>query len=211
MAEGLLNFTRLDDPQELIVESAGRPMCSSDEIKVVDNEDREVPCGEVGELIVRGPYTIRGYYNAQEYNRQAFTPDGFYRTGDLVRVDAEGYIFTEGRKKDLINRGGEKISCEEVEEVIRRHPKIFNVAIVPMPDPVFGEKSCAYVILRQDQSLTLVELNQFLLGQQIAKFKLPERLEVIEEFPLTPVGKIIKHVLKADIKKKLEREQIGGL
>ena len=121
--KGLINMTRLDDPDELLLESSGAPVCADDEIIVVDDDGREVADGVPGELLTRGPYTIRGYYNAPEKNREAFTADGFYRMGDIVRRQGR-HVFTEGRRKDLINRGGEKISCEEVENLIYAHPKV---------------------------------------------------------------------------------------
>ena len=196
MAEGLLCYVRLDDPEEVRYETAGRPVSDRDEIRVVDDNEREVPAGEVGELLARGPYTIRGYFRAAEYNATAFTPDGFYRTGDLVRLHpSSGNLIVAGRKKDLINRAGEKISAEEVENLLISHPSVLNVACVPIPDPVLGERMCACVIPRPGASLTLEELTAFLLGKGIAKFKLPERLELVEEFPMTRVGKVSKRDL----------------
>jgi len=146
-AEGLINMTRLDDPDDLLLTSSGAPVCELDEIKIVDDDGVELPDGQVGELVTRGPYTIQGYYNAPEQNAAAFTDDGFYRMGDLCTKRGR-YVFAEGRRKDLINRGGEKISCEEVENLIFKHPKVAQVALVAMPDPVFGEKACAFVVLK---------------------------------------------------------------
>lgn len=206
-AEGLLNYVRFDDPEEMIMTSSGRPVSPADEVKVIDDEGRTLPIDERGELAVRGPYTIRGYYRAPERNKVAWTEDGFYKLGDLVRMNKEGYIFTEGRKKDVINRGGEKINVEEVENLILSHPKVRNVAIVAMPDPVFLEKACAYVIPKEGQTIEFKEITNFLLAKNIAKFKLPERLEVVPEFPLSPAGKILKRDLREDIIKKLEAEQ----
>jgi 2,3-dihydroxybenzoate-AMP ligase len=200
MAEGLLCYTRLDDPQEVVVQTQGRPVSPDDEIRIVDDQDREVPAGEVGELLCRGPYTIRGYYRADEHNRTAFTPDGFYRTGDLVRRHPSGNLVVEGRKKDLINRGGEKISAEEIENLILGHPAVLNVAVVAVPDALLGERACACVILRPGGTLTLEELNRFLLhDRRIARFKLPERLELRDRFPTTAVGKISKKVLRDEL------------
>jgi len=206
-AEGLLNYTRLDDPEDMIMTSSGRPVSPADEVKVIDDEGRTLPIGERGELAVRGPYTIRGYYRAPDHNKVAWTEDGFYKLGDLVRMNKEGYIFTEGRKKDVINRGGEKINVEEVENLILSHPKVRNVAIVAMPDPVFLEKACAYIMPKEGQTITFKEIIDFLLTKNIAKFKLPERLEVVSQFPLSPAGKILKRDLREDIVKKLEVEQ----
>jgi 2,3-dihydroxybenzoate-AMP ligase len=207
MAEGLLCFVRLDDPLEVRMETVGRPVCPDDELKLVDENENEVPPGEIGELLVRGPYTLRGYFRVPEYNARAFTPDGFYRSGDLMRLHPSGNYVVEGRKKDLINRGGEKISAEEIENLILSHPAVLNVACVPMPDPVLGERTCAFVIPQPGATLTLSELNAFLLTKGIAKFKLPERLVVVDDFPLSKFGKVSKHVLVQEITDKLAVEK----
>ena len=201
-AEGLINMTRLDDSDELLLESSGSPVCEFDEIKVVDDAGIEVADGVSGELLTRGPYTIRGYYDAAEKNREAFTADGFYRMGDIVKKRGRS-IYTEGRRKDLINRGGEKISCEEVENLIFMHPAVQSVVLVAMPDPVFGEKACACVITKPGTTLAFDELVAFLKTRQIASFKLPERLEVMASFPISPVGKIMKRELRDLIAAKL--------
>ena len=195
MAEGLLCFVRLDDPEPVRRETAGRPVSPADEIRVVDDEGADVAAGEPGELLVRGPYTIRGYFRAPEHNRQAFTDDGYYRTGDLVRLDAAGNLVVEGRKKDLINRAGEKISAEEVENLIISHPAVHNVACIAIPDAVLGERMCACIIPAAGASLTLDEVCAHLLQKGVARFKLPERLELMAEFPTTRVGKVSKRDL----------------
>ncbi len=206
-AEGLLNFTRLDDPEDMILTSSGRPVSPADEVKVIDDNENIVPIGQQGELVSRGPYTINGYFNAPEHNKTAFTKDGFYKLGDLVRMNEAGFIFTEGRKKDVINRGGEKINVEEMETIILSHPKVKNVAIVAMPDPVFVERACAWIIPKDGQTVTFKEVSDFLQGQNIAKFKWPERMEFVTDFPLSPAGKILKRELKERIAKMLEEEQ----
>ena len=203
--EGLINMTRIGDPESVRYLSSGRPVSEDDEIKVVDENGNELPEGQVGELAVRGPYTIRGYYKAEAANRDAFTDDGFYRMGDIVRV-VEGYIYLEGRRKDLINRGGEKISCEEVENYILAHPKVMSVCVVAMPDATFGEKACAFAILRDGCALTQEDLLAFLQGRDIARFKLPERLEIVDEFPISPAGKILRRELRARIAQQLQTE-----
>jgi 2,3-dihydroxybenzoate-AMP ligase len=205
-AEGLINMTRLDDPEELLLESSGAPVCDADEIRVVDDDGRDLPDGEPGELVTRGPYTIRGYFNAPDKNREAFLPGGWYRMGDVVRKRGR-YIYTEGRRKDMINRGGEKVSCEEVENLILKHPKVKSAVLVAMPDPVFGEKACACVITQPGESLGFDELVAFLRGQQIASFKLPERLEVFAELPVSPVGKILKRELRDIVASRVEAER----
>src|SRR5437016_2978645 len=206
MAEGMLLFVRLDDPEEVRMETVGRPVSPDDEVRLVDDDDNEVSPGEVGELLARGPYTLRGYYGAPEYNARAFTTDGFYRSGDLMRQHPSGNYILEGRKKDLINRGGEKISAEEVENLILTHPAVQNVACVPIPDPVLGERMCACLVLRQGRSLALPELVAFLAEQEIAKHKLPERLEIMDDFPLSPFGKVSKKHLTDRIANKLKEE-----
>ncbi|HYS98480.1 MAG TPA: AMP-binding protein [Candidatus Dormibacteraeota bacterium] len=204
MAEGLLMFVRLDDTEEVRFETAGRPVCEDDEILIVDDDRSPVPDGEVGELLVRGPYTLRGYYNVPEYNARTFTPEGFYCSGDLMRRHPSGNYIVEGRKKDLINRGGEKISAEEIENLILSHPAVLNVACVPMPDPVLGERMCAFVIPKPGRTLTLQELTSFLTGKGLAKFKLPERLELTDDLPLSKFGKVAKNVLTKQVAEKIQ-------
>ena len=199
MAEGLLMFVRLDDPPEVRLETVGRPICPDDEVRLVGEDGEDVPDGEIGELLARGPYTLRGYYNAPEHNQRAFSPDGFYRSGDLMWRHPSGNYVVAGRSKDLINRGGEKISAEEVENLILGHPAVLNVACVPVPDPVLGERMCACVIVRPGRQLTLDELVTFLTAEEIARHKLPERLAVFDSFPLSPVGKVSKKDLAATL------------
>jgi len=195
MAEGLLNYTRPDDPAEVIVETQGRPLLPQDELRIVDRDERDVAPGAAGELLTRGPYTIRGYFKAADHNARSFTPDGFYRTGDVVRRSGENLI-VEGRIKDLINRGGEKISAEEVESLILAHPSVMQAAVVAMPDRVLGERVCAFLVTRQGAGVAPDELTRFLLGRGLAKFKVPERVETIGELPLTNVGKVNKKALR---------------
>ena len=206
MAEGMLLFVRLNDPEDVRMETVGRPVSPDDEVRLVDEDDNEVSPGEVGELLARGPYTLRGYFGVPEYNARAFTTDGFYRSGDLMRRHPSGNYMVEGRKKDLINRGGEKISAEEIENLILTHPSVQNVACVPMPDPILGEGMCACVILRQDKALTLDQLVEFLMKEEIAKHKLPERLEILSDFPLSPLGKVSKKDLTERITLRLKKQ-----
>jgi 2,3-dihydroxybenzoate-AMP ligase len=206
MAEGLCCSTRRGDPEEVTVNTQGRPVSPHDELRIVDDNDRDVAPGEIGELLCRGPYTIRGYYRAEEHNRFAFTADGYYRTGDLVRMHPSGNLTVEGRRKDVINRGGEKISAEEVEDLVLSHPAVLNAAVVAMPDAVLGERACAYVVLRPEARLTFEELIRHLDQRRVARFKFPERLEVVERFPTTAVGKVSKKDLREDIAAKLAHE-----
>lgn len=209
--EGLVNLTRLDDPDDILFYSSGKPISEADEIKIIDDNGNEVPDGTPGELVVRGPNTFRGYYNAPEVNASAFTPDGFYRMGDECSKNSDNYIFCEGRKKDLINRGGEKISCEEIENLIFTLPKVKSVSLVAMPDEIYGEKACAFVILKPGETLTFEELIQHLMKTNIAKFKLPERLELVDEFPISPAGKILKRNLREMIARKISQEKKAAI
>ncbi|MGO8916485.1 MAG: (2,3-dihydroxybenzoyl)adenylate synthase [Stellaceae bacterium] len=195
MSEGTLFFVRDGDPEEVRLETVGRPVSPDDEVRLLDDDDNEVADGEVGELCVRGPYTLRGYYGAAEHNAKAFTSDGFYRSGDLMRRHPSGNYMVEGRKKDLINRGGEKISAEEIENLILSHPAVQNVACIAIPDPLLGERMCACIIPRAGMQLTLDALIAFLAGKEIARFKLPERLELMSDFPLSTFGKVSKKTL----------------
>ena len=207
MSEGMLFFVRLDDPEDVRLETCGRPICPDDEVRLVDDDGKEVPPGEVGELTCRGPYTLRGYFGVPEYNAKQFTADGFYCSGDLMRLHPSGNYVVEGRKKDLINRGGEKISAEEVENLILSHPAVQNIACVAMPDASLGEKMCACVIPKSGKTLTLKELVDFLAEKEIAKFKLPERLELMSEFPLSTFGKVSKKSLVEMVTRHLEQER----
>jgi len=207
MSEGMLFFVRADDPEEVRLECVGKPISPDDEVRLLDDDDNEVKFGEVGELCARGPYTLRGYYGAPEHNQRAFTSDGFYRSGDLMRQHPSGNYMVEGRKKDLINRGGEKISCEEIENLILRHPAVMNVACVAMPDDMLGERMCACIIPRPGKDLSLSELVGFLATKEIARFKLPERLELMADFPLSTFGKVSKKTLVEMVSAKLAGEQ----
>jgi len=207
MAEGMLFFAEKHHEESVRMETVGFPVCEDDEVRIVDEEDRVVPFGEVGEMCCRGPYTLRGYFGTPEHNARAFTVDGFYRTGDLMRQHPSGAFLVEGRKKDLINRGGEKISAEEIENLVLTHSAVKNVAIVAMPDPVLGEKMCACIIPAVGETLDLEELIKHLESFELARFKLPERLELMEDFPLSPFGKVSKKILVEDIAAKLDAEK----
>jgi len=208
MAEGPLLWTRLDDPDEVRFTTQGRPQSPADEFRIVDTvSEEDVKPGEQGELWCRGPHTIRGYYRSPEHNAKSFSVNGFYKSGDLVRLHPSGNVIVEGRLKDCINRGGEKISAEEVENHILAAPQVDICACVSMPDPVLGERMCAFVVLKPGKELTLAELNRFLLEERrIAKFKLPERLELLESMPLTNVGKLNKVSLRTMIAEKLQAQ-----
>ena len=210
MGEGMGFWSRIGDEEDILLNTQGAPMFEEDEIRVVDESEKEVPYGERGELLVRGPITIRGYYNSPEYNKKAFTAAGFYRTGDVVRMYKGRYVSVEGRIKDTINRGAEKINAEEVENHILAHPDVENCAYVAMPDRVLGEKACAFVLPRPGKTLTLQGLQTFLKEERnITVFKLPERLEIVDAFPMTNVGKIDKKELRRIIAEKINAEERG--
>ena len=200
MAEGLCNFTRLDDPDDVICETQGRPMSPDDEIRIVDESDEPVADGESGMLLTRGPYTLRGYFRAPEHNERAFTPDGWYRTGDVVHRHPSGNLVVDGRTKDVIVRGGEKISAEEVENLVYLGvPSVARVAAVATPDDKLGEKIAVVVVPRPGPAPTLEGIREALRRLECAAFKLPEQLELVDSLPLTPVGKIDKNRLRADL------------
>jgi len=194
MAEGLVNYTRLDDSDARIFTTQGRPMCPDDEVWVADEKGNPLPVGQTGRLMTRGPYTFRGYYRSPEHNAQAFDANGFYCSGDLISIDEDGYITVQGREKDQINRGGEKIAAEEIENLLLRHEAILQAALVSMEDSLMGEKSCAFLVTRRP--VKAVEIRRFLRELGVAEFKLPDRVESVSELPLTPVGKVDKKQLR---------------
>ncbi|MEU6665604.1 AMP-binding protein [Streptomyces sp. NPDC046727] len=198
MAEGLLCYTRPDDPEELVIDSQGRPLCADDEIRIVGPDDRDLPDGEVGELLVRGPYTLRGYYKADEHNTRAFTADGFYRSGDLVRRLPSGHLVVEGRIKDVINRGGEKVPVEEVENHLLAHPAVHDAALIGLPDDHLGERSCACVVPRGAPP-TRTDLATHLTARGLAVYKLPDEVRVLPSFPRTALGKVDKTALARQV------------
>ncbi|KAF0848036.1 (2,3-dihydroxybenzoyl)adenylate synthase [Nocardia caishijiensis] len=198
MAEGLLNYTRLDDPDELVYTTQGRPLSPGDEIRVVDGQGDDVAPGEEGELLTRGPYTLRGYYRAPEHNARAFTVDGYYRSGDLVRQLPTGHLVVSGRIKDVINRGGENISCDELEEHLLAHPAVRHAAAVGLPDPSLGEKVCVVLVVTGALP-TLPELKMFLTERGLATYKLPDLIRQADSLPVTAVGKIDKKALRGTL------------
>jgi 2,3-dihydroxybenzoate-AMP ligase len=206
MGEGFFAMSTPSSSRESRLTTVGVPMSTHDEFRVLaPGTETDVHDGETGELVCRGPYTIRGYFDAPDINAAAFTSDGFYRTGDLVAVRdvaGERSISVEGRLKDLINRGGEKISAEEVEGLLMRHPGIAAAAVVPMPDERLGERACAYLVA-VGSVLSLDEIRDHLASLSLAKFKWPERLEWVSALPTTPVGKIDKKRLQGDVAAKV--------
>jgi salicylate---[aryl-carrier protein] ligase len=212
ITEGLLLGTGADAPAAARHRTQGRSGCPEDEIRLLQSgSDEPVKPGEPGELCFRGPSSFRGYYNAPEANRNAFTGDGFYRTGDTMTahvLGGETYYAFEGRSRDNINRGGEKIGCEEVEAFVSTHPAVADAKLVPMPDEYYGEKGCVFLMLRPNQPAPNAnELAAFLVSKGLAKFKCPERIEILKEFPTTRVGKVDKPALRAMIAAILKKEQ----
>ncbi|MEL5573272.1 (2,3-dihydroxybenzoyl)adenylate synthase [Serratia bockelmannii] len=207
MAEGLVNYTRLDDDERHILTTQGRPMSPDDEVWVADDDGNPLPAGEVGRLMTRGPYTFRGYYQSPAHNADAFDADGFYCSGDLISISEDGYITVQGRQKDQINRGGEKIAAEEIENLLLRHSDVINAALVSMPDALMGEKSCAYIIA--NAPLKPVVLRRHLREQGVADFKLPDRFIQVDSLPLTPVGKVDKKRLREQLDAQLQTQAQG--
>jgi len=207
-SEGPCTQTRFEDSEEVIFHTVGWPICPYDEFKVIDSNGRELPQGAEGELVVRGPCIFRGYYKSDTENREAFTPDGFYRTGDIAKFDREGRLIITGRSKDIIIRGGENISAKEVEGLIGGYFKVEQVAAVGMPDPILGERVCAFIKPKKGEKIIFEEIISYLKEKKTSVLYLPERIEIVEEMPLTNVGKFDKMRLKENIKEKLKKEGI---
>jgi 2,3-dihydroxybenzoate-AMP ligase len=204
--EGMTTITRTTDDLETICTTVGRPTGPFDTYKVIDRDGNELPLGEQGELVLKGPGVFTGYYNNPEENKGAFTGDGFFRTGDVARIDERGYITLTGRIKEMINRGGESISATEIEKLINRHPDVAAVAVIPMSDRLMGERACAYVQPRTGAELTFDGIISFLKEQKASVLQLPERIEFIDAMPYTGAQKLDKKTLREDIEKKIKAE-----
>lgn len=199
MAEGLLLYSAESDDEETRTTTQGRPLSPEDEIRIVDEDGLDVPVGTPGNLLARGPYTIRGYYAAEERNELAFTADGYYRTGDIVRMTQDGSLVATGRAKDVIIRAGNKISPAEIEGYLLTLPGVRQAAVVGMPDEYLGERTCAFVVGTTDNPATAPDLKRALHDMGLADYKLPDRFEFIDELPLTPLRKIDRKALRARI------------
>jgi len=206
MAEGLINMTRLDDDPDIVLNTQGRPVSEADEIAVVDELGEPVPHGTPGALLTRGPYTPRGYFRAAEHNARAFTADGWYASGDIVIRRPDGNLVVAGRDKDMINRGGEKISAEEVENFAYQLDGVEMAAAVAMPDPRLGERLCLYLTLAPGHQITLDDVTKVMNDAGVARFKLPERLVLVDQMPVTKVGKLDKQAMREDIRERLTQE-----
>ena len=214
ITEGLVLISHPDDPPRARHLTQGRTGQTGEEVRVLKlGTEEEAREGDIGELAFRGPSSLRGYYNAPEQTREALTADEFFRTGDLVRahrIEGRLYYSFEGRLKDNINRGGEKFGTEEVENLIRQHPAVADVAVVAMPDEMLIERACAYLVARAGMPAPDVKaLGLFLERKGMAKFKFPERIELVDAFPVTRVGKLDKAQLRKTIAEKLAREKGG--
>ena len=198
MGEGLLCLTRLDDPPEVALHTQGRPVCPDDELLFLGPDGAPVPPGVPGVLLTRGPYTPRGYYRAEELNAAAFS-GGWYRTGDVVLRRPDGNLVIEGRDKDVINRGGEKVFAPEVEALAALIPGLGRVAAVAMPDPELGERVCLYAVPADGAAPALAAVRSALERAGLARFKLPDRLILVDALPSTSVGKVDKQALRADL------------
>lgn len=203
MAEGLVNYTRMLDPQDWITTTQGRPISPHDEIRIVDDFDKPLNLGETGHLITRGPYTICGYFKDEQANLSSFTLDGYYRTGDIARITSDGNIVVEGRSKDQINRGGEKISCPEIENYLLQHADVIDCALVSISDSFLGERSCAFIV--GDKGLTRKSLSKHLLKLSIAPFKFPDHYLFVDTLEKTKLGKVSKKDLRASAEKLLRK------
>ena len=212
MGEGICMAMPTDAPLRMRMSTVGFPLSPLDDVRIVDPSTKaDVAVGEVGELWARGPYTIRGYYGAPARNAVAFSPDGFYKTGDLVETVPVGDTVCyrhAGRIKDLINRGGEKISVEEVELLLVSHPWVRAAAVVAMPDARLGERSCAFVVPMGEGSVDLDGIRAYLAGRDVARYKWPERLELVARLPTTALGKVSKAALREEIALRIVTE--GG-
>lgn len=205
MAEGLVNYTRLDDTDELIVETQGRPISAGDEVLILNDRGEPVAEGEAGNLLTRGPYTIRAYHDDPAANARAFTADGFYRTGDVVKRLPSGHLVVQGRATDHINRAGEKISAEEIEDHLLAHPQVFDAAVVSVPDAFLGERSCAFLI-PDGEAPRPADLKAWMRKRDIAAFKVPDQIVFVEDFATTAVGKISRKELRAALRARLLEE-----
>jgi non-ribosomal peptide synthetase component E (peptide arylation enzyme) len=206
--EGMTTITRAVDDYKTICDTVGRPTFPHDIYKVVDFMGRDLAPGNSGELLVKGPCVFSGYFNNPDENKKTFTEDGFFRTGDIAKIDERGYITLTGRMKEMINRGGESISATVIERLIDQHSDVAVVAVVPMPDPVMGEKACAYIEPVAGKTLTFEIIIDFLKGLKASVLELPERIEFVEEMFYTKAQKLDKKAIREDIENKLRSEGV---
>lgn len=202
---GTLTIGTPDLDEETVCRTVCRPLPDA-ELILVDPKGREVPPGEIGEIVYRSANACAGYFGDFEGTTAVFDPNGYFHSGDLGHLTKEGFLEIKGRSKEIIIRGGQNINPSEIEDILIKHPDIENVAIVGMPDPVLGEKSCAFVVTKKGRALTFNDMVSFLKERGVATFKLPERLELIDEIPVSEGRKPAKNILKKEIENKLIRE-----
>ncbi len=199
---GSVSGCRVKDSKDLRRRTVGR-MLPGNRVRLMDEDGNEVPEGEPGILYFRGPHAPAGYYRDEKLTSTVFDPDGWTTTGDIVKFDQE-CLWILGRAKDMIIRGGQNIYPAEIEGLLNNHPKVASVAVVGYPDREMGERTCAYVILKPSQEFTFDEMVDFLKGKKLAMYKLPERLEIVDDFPTVgDSGKVNKETLKKDIAEKV--------
>jgi 2,3-dihydroxybenzoate-AMP ligase/mycobactin salicyl-AMP ligase len=202
--EGQTTLTRSNNSLTTILHTVGKPTCPYDTYKVVSPDGRELPPNTPGELMIKGPGVFTGYYKAPEENAKVFDAEGFFRTGDLAKVDEKGIVTLTGRIKEMINRGGESINATEIEKLIISHPEVNLVAVIPMPDPVFGERVCAYIQPKPGMNLSFEKIIAHLKAKKASVLQLPERIEFLETIPFTKTEKVDKKFLREDIERKLK-------
>jgi non-ribosomal peptide synthetase component E (peptide arylation enzyme) len=207
MAEGAVTSTLITDPPDVQAYTIGRIQCPDAKVKVIDEDGKEVPAGTPGELMYKGPFLFAGYYQDPVLTKKSIDEEGYFHTGDQVVLDPFGNIKIVGRLKDLVRRGGEPISAVEVEDLIGRHEKVAEVAVVAMPDKRMIEKVCAYIVPKPNSAITFDDIIDFMKAKGIATFKLPERIEFIDRLPRgEQKGNVLKARLREDITNKLKAE-----
>jgi len=207
---GTPTLTTVDDPREKRLGTVGR-IVRGCECEIRDSDGNALPAGTVGEVTWRGADKSWGYLGADDQTRSVFTQDHFYKSGDLGQFDEDGYLKIVGRIKDMILRGGRNVSPLVIEEALIKHVDVQDVAVAAMPDPVLGERACAFVIARPGAGLELAGLLEFLRGEGLATWQLPERLEIMQEFPRSAGGKTLKRELTALVTEKLKAELEQGV
>jgi long-chain acyl-CoA synthetase len=175
-------------------------MIKADTMKIFDDNDRELPAGQTGEIVIKGPTIMKGYWNMPEETKSALR-NGWLHTGDVGYMDADGYFYITDRKKDIIIRGGENVSPREVEEVLLEIPQIADAAVIGIPDKVYGEEIKAYCVLRKDEQISIEEIMAY-CKQKLPNFKVPKAVQITDALPKNLLGKLLRAELR-----KLEKEK----
>lgn len=196
MAEGLICCTDLNDCDDVRYHTQGKPLSEYDEVLIVDDNGRKVPDGEYGELIVRGPYTIYGYYNLEDMNKLCISDEGYFKTGDRARRLKDGNYQVAGRLKEMINRAGEKITPSEIEEFLLGHAFIEEVQVVGVKDSLLGEKICVFILDNNKERISLNDIRNYMAARGVAAFKFPDQIVYVTGWPLTGMGKIDRNTLR---------------